>query len=103
MPNNVEMRIKLIMKYKQMVFLKGKVRISKYLFIVFFQNKSDDYLYLKPGFLVHNFHLFLCWQAENTKWISCYRKMVLNVQNLRFLMYKLILCVFYLLPNQILV
>ena len=29
-------------------------------------------------------------QVENTKWILCCRKMVLNIQYLRFLMYKYI-------------
>ena len=54
-------------------------------FIVFFRKKSDNYLclciilnlYVKTGFSVHNIHLYLCLQVENTK--LCCRKMVLNV------------------------
>ena len=66
---------------------------------LFFRNKSDDYLYLyirnqkfvfKTVFLVHNIHLYLYWQVENTKWILCCQKMELNVQYLRFLMYKVL-------------
>ena len=58
-----------------------------YIYNFFSQNKLDDYLYLyvrnlqnsrlKLFFLVHNNHLYLCQQVENTKWILCSRKMVL--------------------------
>ena len=59
----------------------------------FFRNKSDDYFYLYIRNLlnsrfVHNIHL--CWQVENTKRILCCQKMVLNVQYLRFRMYKVV-------------
>ena len=43
-----------------------------------FQNKSDVFLYLYIRnletwclILVHNIHLYLCGQVENTKWILC--------------------------------
>ena len=42
----------------------------------------------KTGFSVHNIHLYLCYHVENAKWILNCRKIVLNVQYLRFLMYN---------------
>ena len=76
----------------------------KYVFIVFFETNqmiihicTSEILKLafKTGFSVHNIHLYLCWQVENTKWILCFRKIVLNVQYLRFLMYKINLMIMY--------
>ena len=56
----------------------------KYVFIIFFREKRDDYLHQKSwklafkiSFSVHNIHLYLCWHVENTKCVY-----------LRFLMYK---------------
>ena len=74
--------------------INKKYLVFKYVLIVFFRNKSVIYICaseilkaFKTGFSIHNIHLYLCWQVENTKWILCCRKMVFNVQYLRFLMY----------------
>ena len=37
-------------------------------------------------FLVHNIHLYLCVQVENTKWILCSQKICDKCEYLRFLM-----------------
>ena len=57
--------------------------------------KSDDYLYLyiknhensrlKQVLAVHNIHLYLCGQVENTKRILCSRKIGVKCAYLRFL------------------
>ena len=71
-------------------------------FIIWFFSKKIRWLFLfvhqkswklafNTGFSVHNIHLYFCSQVENTKWILCRRKMVLNVQYLRFLIYKIII------------
>ena len=75
-----------------------KLLTFEYVFIVFVRNKSEDYLYLyirnlensrlEPFFSVHNIHLYLCWQVEDTKWILCCRKTDVKCAYLRFLMYK---------------
>ena len=87
-------------------YLLGEFLALNYVFIVFFsRNKSDDSLILfvhqkycklafKTGFSVHNAHLYLCWQVANNKWILYCRKMVLNAQQLRFLMYNGCFCIF---------
>ena len=71
--------------------------------LFFFQNKTDDYLYLyirnlenlhlKPFFLVHNIHLHLCWQVEDIKWILCCQKIGVKCAYLRFLIYKKYVCI----------
>ena len=44
---------------------------------------------VKTGFLVHNIHLYLSGQVENTKWILCSRKIGgVKCAYLRFLMFK---------------
>ena len=68
---------------------------SVYFSIWFFRNKSDDYLYLyirnlenshlKRVFGIQYPFIFVFASRENTKWILCCWKMVLNVQYLRFL------------------
>ena len=67
-----------------------EILASKYIFIVFFKNKSDDYLFLyirnlafKNGFPVNNIHLYLCGQVDNTKWILCSRKIGVKSLNVR--------------------
>jgi hypothetical protein len=67
----------------------------KYVVIVFFETKqmiiyicTSWKLAYKTGFSVHNIHLYLCWQVEDTKWILCYRKIGVKCAYLRFLMYK---------------
>ena len=72
----------------------------KYVFIFFSRNKSDNYLYLyfrniknSRLKLVFRYTISIC-MVENTKWILCCRKIVinhLNVQYLRFLMHKTVL------------
>ena len=83
-------------------YLKLKIRVAcreflafEYVDIVFFQNKTDDYLYLcirnlafKTGFSVNNINLYLCWQVDDTKWILCCQKIGVKYAYLRFLMYK---------------
>ena len=44
----------------------------------------------KTGFSVHNIHLYLCCQIEDTKGILCCQKIGVKCAYLRFLMYKLL-------------
>ena len=76
------------------IFLKVTMNILasdskqiRWLFI--FVHQKCWKLAFKTDFSVYNIHLYLCWQVENTKCILCCRKMVLNVQKLRFLMYMI--------------
>ena len=74
----------LTFKYVYIVSLETNQR---WLF-VFVHQKSWKFA-SKTDFSAHNIHLYLCWQVdENITGILCCRKMVLNVQYLRFLMYK---------------
>ena len=83
--------------YKYVFKLEIRVRCSeflafKYVFL-FFRNRSDDYLYLYMRNLKNSLfgtqYPFL-FVLDGTKWILCCRKMVvLNVQYLRFLKYKI--------------
>ena len=43
----------------------------------------------KTKFLVHNNHLNLYWQVNNSKWILCNRKTDVKCGYIRFIMYKL--------------
>ena len=60
---------------------------TKIWLFIFVHQKSWK-LAFKTGFSVHNIHLYLCWQVEDTKWILCYRKIGVESAYLRFLMYK---------------
>ena len=73
------------------VYLKLEIRVVcreflafKYLITDFFEtnqmiidifvHKKSQKLAFKTGFSVHNIHLYLCGQVENTKWILRSRK-----------------------------
>ena len=61
-------------------------RILSYGFLYFYFTNVKNLQY-EIGLSVHNFHLNLCGQVENSKWILCSRKTGVKSANLRFLMY----------------
>ena len=86
--SNVYFSIRFFRKDDKYVLCR-KFLAFKYTFFVFLYIRNQSWkLAFNPGFWVHNIHLYLWCQVENTKWILCCRKIVLNVQNLRFRMYK---------------
>ena len=56
------------------------------LMIIYFHTSEILKTRFKNRFSVHNNHLYLCGQVENTKWILCSRKMGIKCAYLRFLM-----------------
>ena len=75
----------------EICFVCREFIVFKYVFIVLFKTNQMIIciwhqkfweLAFKTCFLVHNIHLYLCWQVVNTK-----MDIVLNVQYLRFLIH----------------
>ena len=65
------------------ITLRSFIFLTIYLYITLL-----SFIFLTIYLSVHKIHSYLWWPVENNKWILCCRKMLLNVQYLRFLMYK---------------
>ena len=85
---------------KKYAFIKEQkfppnIQISRLKYI-FVHQKSWKFAF-KIGFSVHNIHLYLCWQLENTKWILCCRKTGVKCAYLRF---WCTICIYHLFRNK---
>ena len=73
-----------------MIFFSKQIR---WLIILYVRNLEK--LAFNTGFTVHNIHLYLCGQVENTKWILCSRKKGAKCSYLNFWCTKSIYLVTY--------